>query len=163
MIATPLLLKCMKLLAADQMKWAQQVGKEEEVDIKVFVYLAAKGKTPWDLILGVKKVTEQDVKNACETCGVDSTRWLSGPHDRTKKAAVAQDMICGVVVPSDPSYQSFLKALGAVRRLGLQIFFLEFFHFLFLLIRFSFHFHHQFGYKVGFNNDKNAGKMELDQ
>jgi hypothetical protein len=56
----------MKLLAADQMKWAEAEGKEDPVDIEVFVYLAEKNITPWTVLTGAVKVTEQDVREACE-------------------------------------------------------------------------------------------------
>jgi hypothetical protein len=55
----PLMIKCMKLTAADQMEWAKREGKEEQVDIKVFVNLASKGITAWNIVLGKQTVTVQ--------------------------------------------------------------------------------------------------------
>ena len=109
---SPLLIKCMKLLAADQMQWAAYAGKEEQVDVKVFVNLAKKGKTCWNVALGKCECTEDDVRKACEEENVDPKRWLGVAQERRKETKESYDMICGVPVPSDAQMQNFMKSLG---------------------------------------------------
>jgi hypothetical protein len=109
---SPLLVKCMKLLAADQMQWALQTGKAEQVDVKVFVNLAKKGITCWNVALGKCQITEEDVRKACEEEGVDAKRWLGEAQERRKETAETQDMICGVAVPKDLDIQLVMKSMG---------------------------------------------------
>jgi len=110
----PLLIKCMKLTAADQMKWAQAAGQAEQVDVRVFVNLAKKNVTPWNVVLNKIPISREDIIQACEEEHVDSNRWLGAPRERnTKESRTHSDMICGVPIVNDAFHMALLKCLGA--------------------------------------------------
>lgn len=109
----PLILKCMKLLAADQMRWAMIEGKDEQLDIKVFVTLADSGITPWGIVLNTCKCTIDDVIKACKKNSVDPQTWLRIPKNRSMDLKESHDMICGVCVPNNAFMVNLLKTLGA--------------------------------------------------
>ncbi|KAG2388223.1 hypothetical protein C9374_001073 [Naegleria lovaniensis] len=110
----PLIMKCMKLTAADQMRWAQMAGKEEPDDVPVFKKLTLeKNITPWGIVLETVKATREDIILACQECKVDPKKWLGYAQERTAESKIHQDMICGCVVPNVASVQMLLKSLGA--------------------------------------------------
>lgn len=114
-IQTPVITKCMKLTAADQMKWAEMEGKEEEKNVPVFCELALeKNITPWGIVLNKCVVSEQVVKEVCQKHGADPKKWLEGPIEQFKVGMKQHhDMICGCVVESSIVVQQMLKSLGA--------------------------------------------------
>ncbi|KAF0982149.1 hypothetical protein FDP41_012010 [Naegleria fowleri] len=110
----PLIMKCMKLTAADQMRWAQMAGKEEPDDVPVFKKLTLeKHITPWGIVLETVKATKEDIISACKECNVDPKKWLGYAQERSTESKIHQDMICGCVVPNVASVQMLLKSLGA--------------------------------------------------
>lgn len=109
----PVMLKCMKLLAADQMAMADAFGAEEQVDIRVFVNLANKRITPWDVVLGHCYCSEELIRKACEEEKVPPHRWLGMPQERVTEAKQHGDMICGVYVGNQGANYAILQSLGA--------------------------------------------------
>ena len=73
----------MKVTAADQMKMGEK-RKPVPQDVKVFVHLANKGITGWNIILGKCECTELDVRLACNVLKVDPMRWLGTVQERRK-------------------------------------------------------------------------------
>ncbi|KAG2381925.1 hypothetical protein C9374_005717 [Naegleria lovaniensis] len=114
----PLLIKSMRLTAADQMYWAKLYGLPLCSDLLVFQALTSIGITPWDIILNqVESVSAEQIIKICEKHKVDPSGWLGireSKHRYTDKSSTAyQDQICGVCVPSIQYVQMILKTLGA--------------------------------------------------
>jgi hypothetical protein len=87
---SPILIKCMKLTAADQMREASMQKKPVPQDVKVFVNLANKGKTCWSVLLGKSVCTELDVQIACKVERVDVGRWLGVVQERRKVGKISE-------------------------------------------------------------------------
>lgn len=103
--------KCMKLLAGDQMQWANYSkinnGKnashldENDRQIIIFKELTAAGYKPWSALFEPTKVDEirDMIIKTCNTYNISPEKWLGKSQMRTNAITQAQgDQVCGVSV-----------------------------------------------------------------
>ncbi|EFC36369.1 predicted protein [Naegleria gruberi] len=109
----PMLLKCMKLTAADQMKMFSMYGRGEHADVALFVELVKKGITPWGIIIGNCSVAIEDLIKLCKKFKIDPNTWLGYTNYRVSDDFVFNELICGCVIPNTSIAQSILKKLNA--------------------------------------------------
>lgn len=117
-IKPPLLIKSMRLTAADQMYWAKLYGMPLCSDLLVFEELARSGITPWGIILNqIANISPDKIIKICANHKVDPSGWLGIRESKyrytDKSSNEYHDQICGVCVPNDQFVQNVLKTLGA--------------------------------------------------
>ena len=119
-IKPPVLFKCLKLTAGDQMQWAASTDKNVDPTTKVFQQLYNEKYLPWSALnsdIDQNEITSA-IKRICAT--VESRegerdmeiQWLGDPSSWTTDTLQDTDMICGVPVKTDKLTAFILKSLG---------------------------------------------------